>query len=260
MTTRALLSILAIATALTLTERAEAQIVNTQPLVAGVSDDGFDGELRASVDWRTGNIELFRAIGSFLVRYREGPHTFIWSNRGDWGTQGGNVFIASLFTHFRYQARFSELITWEVYGQASTSRFQRLTLRILGGTGPRWNVLSGDKGHLHIGTAYMAEQEQLRVGDFPDSGRKTLSHRLSVYFSGRLVLSPILTLVHTTFVQPRLDAFFSNARVFSDTNLSAKLTDELALTIGALIAYSSHPAVGVAKLDTTFTFGLAWGF
>ncbi|TNF28690.1 MAG: DUF481 domain-containing protein [Deltaproteobacteria bacterium] len=239
---------------------ARAQIVNTQPLLSKVGGEGFVGELGGSVDWRTGNVELLRLIGSLLMLYKTGDHTVIWSSSGDYGTKSGDEFIARVFSHVRYQYGVSDLVTWEVFGQASSAKFRRLTLRALIGTGPRWDVVREDDGTLSLGTAYMFEHEVLNDSDFADSGRTDDNHRLSVYVTGRLAVDDRLTVIHTTYLQPRVDAFTSDLRVYSITNLAISVAKELALTLGFELGYDSEPPVGVDDLDTTLTFGISWGF
>lgn len=238
----------------------QAQIVNTQPLLSKVGGEGFAGELGASVDWRTGNVELLRLIGSLLMLYRSGDHTLIWSSSGDYGTRGGEAFIERVFSHLRYQYRVSDLVTWEVFTQVSTARFKRLTLRTLVGTGPRWDVVREDDGTLSIGTAYMFEHETLNHSTFADSDQVDDNHRLSLYVTGRVALDDRLTLTHTTYYQPRLDAFAADFRLYSITNLSISLVKQLALTLGFELGYDSEPPTDVAELDTTLTFGISWGF
>lgn len=238
----------------------QAQIVNTQPLLSKVGGEGFAGELGASIDWRTGNVELLRLIGSLLMLYRSGDHTLIWSSSGDYGTRADAAFIERVFSHLRYQLRASDLVTWEVFVQVSTARFKRLTLRTLVGTGPRWDVVREDSGTLSIGTAYMFEHETLNHSTFADSDRVDDNHRLSLYVTGRVALDDRLTLTHTTYYQPRLDAFAADFRLYSITNLSISLVKQLALTLGFELGYDSEPPTDVAELDTTLTFGISWGF
>jgi putative salt-induced outer membrane protein YdiY len=238
----------------------QAQIVNTQPLMSKVGGEGFAGELGASIDWRTGNVELLRLIGSLLMLYHSGDHTLIWSSSGDYGTRGGDAFIQRVFSHLRYQLRVSDLVTWEVFSQVSTARFKRLTLRTLVGTGPRWDVVREDEGTVSIGTAYMFEHETLNHSSFADSGRVEDNHRLSLYVTGRVALDDRLTLTHTTYYQPRLDAMAADFRLYSITNLAISLVKELALTVGLELGYDSEPPADVAELDTTLTFGISWGF
>ncbi len=239
---------------------AAAQIVNTQPLLSKLSGEGFAGELRGSLDWRTGNIELVRVKSTLLARFRHGDQTLISSSKLDIGLSGGKEFVSQVFSHLRYQLALSDLVTWEVFGQVSTAKFKRLTVRELAGTGPRWHLYTGAAGALSLGTAYMFEHERLNDGDFADSGRADHNHRLSLYLAARWAPSKRVTFIHTTFCQPRIDALSEDVRVYSDTTLALKLDDGLAFTVGFLLAYDSGPPVGVDDLDTDLDLGLAFTF
>jgi len=237
-----------------------AQIVNTQPLLGKVQADGLNGEVGASLDWRTGNVALLRVIGSALFTYRTGEHTLIWSSKGDYGESGGDPFISQVFSHLRYQARLGEVLTWEVFGQVSSARFKRLRFRGLVGTGPRVALVEGEAGGVSVGVAYMFEHESLNTSDYPASGRTDAHHRLSAYVTGRVSLAEQLSLVHTTYLQPRFDAFADDVRVSSETDLVVSLAKRLAITLGFDLAYDAEPPAGVDSLDTALTVGLSWGF
>lgn len=250
---------LVLAAVLASTAPAAAQIVNTQPLLSKVGD-GASGELRISLDWRTGNTRLFRSIASALFTYTDGDDTLISSSKLDFGRAGDADFVSQLFTHLRYQRVFSDLLTWEVFGQVSTAKTKRLDLRALAGTGPRFALVPGPAVSAHLGVAYMFEHELVQDDGQADAGVRENNHRASAYLTGRFSVAPTITLTHTTFVQPRLDAFFDDLRVLSITDIAFNVVDRLALTIGFEIAWDSDPPDAVEELDTTLLFGLAWGF
>ena len=111
--TRTLLTVAAALTALTVAgAAASAQIVNTQPLLSKAAGEGLSAELRATIDWRTGNTDLFRAKGTLLAFYRHGDHKLISSSKIDLGSVGGAEFVAKVFSHLRYQLELSERVTW----------------------------------------------------------------------------------------------------------------------------------------------------
>lgn len=260
MTVRVMMVMLTLLTLATAGPDAHAQIVNTQPLLAKATDSGFAGELRGAIDWRTGNIDLFRVESSLLLAFREGDHTVLSSSAIDYGIRSDTTYIDSLFSHLRYQLYLGEVVTWEAFGQLARNPFKRLSLRALAGTGPRWSLLPGPNVSLAIGTAYMYEVEKLRDGVGADAGREDHNHRLSVYVSGSFVLAPLITMTHTTYYQPRLDAFLDDVRIFSDTSLAFSLIETIALTLSLELSWDSAPPSGVESLDTTTTFGVVWAF
>ncbi len=239
-----------------LSQRAEAQIVNVQPLLKS-PEPGFRGALGGSLTWKTGNVDLLLTKGTVFVRYLRGAHLLLSSSRGELGLKSGDDFLERLFSHLRWQWRFVDAVTWETYGQVASDRFKRLRLRALAGTGPRFQLLDGEAGSLAVAVSYMFEHEQLGASDAADSERVEDNHRLSMYLTGEVKLDDRLSVLHTTYVQPRLDAPLDDVRVLSETTLRVKLTERLGLGVGVVFAYDSAPPMDVKLLDTATDVSLS---
>jgi hypothetical protein len=237
-----------------------AQIVNTQPLIARAGTAGLSGELRLNFDWRTGNTDLLRVIGSKLLFYRHHPHTLIWSSRIDYGRADGSDFESQLFSHLRYQHAFSQLFTWEVFLQASTAKIKRLELRALAGTGPRLRLSGSEKQFLALGLSYMFEHERTEQDTLPQAGTRTSHHRLSSYLTARLALAANIICNQTIFFQPRLDAFTGDFRILSISDLAIPLSKRFSLTCSFELAWDKDPPATVKKVDTMLTLGAGWSF
>ena len=220
----------------------QAQIVNVQPLMSGGEDDhGFKGEIGGSLTLQTGNVDIIIANASALFSYQTGAHKLISSSTLELGTNDGETFMESLFTHLRHQANITGWLTWETYGQVATNRFRRLSLRGLAGTGPRFGLIEGPAVSFALAASYMFEREMLSESEYSDSGAAYNSHRLSLYLTGKFILNPLLSAVHTTYYQPLLTDPL-DFRVSSDTSLNVKLTDSVALSVGFSLSYDSRPA------------------
>ncbi|MCA9515551.1 MAG: DUF481 domain-containing protein [Myxococcales bacterium] len=243
------------------TPAARAQIVNTQPLLSAISEDGLTGELRGALDWRTGNIDLLRLSGGLLMLYRAQPHTIISSSEIDFGRKSGEDFLFKVFSHLRYQLWLTDAVTWEVYGQLTHDQFKRLSLRALVGTGPRFTLVPGPLVSLYAGVSYMYEHERYSEdAALPDSGATEDNHRASVYLTGRFQLDDFITFADTVYYQPRLDAFGDDYRILNETQLALKFARNLAMSFTVAIAYDSSPPSTVETLDTTTLVSLTWGF
>ena len=239
---------------------ASAQIVNVQPLMSsGEEVDGFQGEVSASLTLQTGNVDLLLGTGSALFTYRMGAHKLISSSTAELGVNGGDTFTEHVFTHLRHQVTILDWLTWETYGQIATDRFRRMSLRGLAGTGPRFSIIDGPAVAFALAASYMFEREMLGESEFSDSEAAYNNHRLSLYLTGKFVLSPLLGFVHTTYYQPLVTDPL-DFRVSSETSLNVKLTDSLGLSVGFVLTYDSRPPEEVHDLDTatrakvTYTF------
>ena len=242
----------------TLSAPAAAQIVNVQPLLSDEDGDGFKLEVNGSMTWKTGNVDLFLGKASLLMTYREGIHKLISSSKAEVGLKGGDEFLERVFTHVRYQIFAYEWLTWETYTQAATDRFRRVALRALVGTGPRFELITGPAVVAAVGVSYMFEREVLGSGDQADSGAANNNHRASLFVTGRFTLDPMLSLVHTTYLQPRLDNPIGDVRLASDTSLVVKFNDHLGLSVGFSVTYDSAPPIGVHDVDTATNVGLTF--
>lgn len=237
---------------------ASAQIVNVQPLVEK-GGEGFSGQASGSLTWRTGNVDLLLAKGELLLLYQLGVHKLISSSKAEIGIKSGDEFLERIFSHLRHQAILGWGFTWETYAQVATDRFKRLALRALAGTGPRYDIVEGPAVGLAVGLSYMFEREVLNETSFADSGRADNNHRLSTYLTGKFVLDPLITLIHTTYFQPGLSEDF-DFRVSSETDLAFKLNTWLSLTVGFDVAYDSSPPIDVDALDTSTSVALGVTF
>ena len=101
-----------------------------------------------------------------------------------------------------------------------------------------------------LGVSYMFEHEKLGESTFSDSHRSDNNHRVSLYYTGSFAVSPLLSLVNTTYYQPRLDAFVDDYRLSTEVSLVVKLSKKLALKVAFNAFYDSEPPEGVKGLDT----------
>lgn len=244
--------ILAIATcfgALTLFSAASsAQIVNVQPVLNGASDEGFAGEFGGSVDYKSGNVNLLLAQGTFLAAYKTGDHRFISSSKGEVGFKDDNQFMERVFSHLRWQMSVNAWLTWETFGQVATDEFKSLQVRGLAGTGPRFELVTGPAVSAAFGVLYMFEHEVLSTSE--DGVTLTSNdHRISAYITGKFAVSPLLSLGNTTYFQPNLSAFADDFRLSSETSLNVALSAKLALSIAFTAAYDHAPPTDIESLD-----------
>ncbi len=242
--------------------RAEAQIVNVQSLLLKENDRGFSFGFSGKGTWNAGNTSYLLFEGSALSRYLAQKHALLFSASGAYGTSQEKVFTTKVFEHLRYRYQFNKWVGTEIFLQHEYNPFNRLSLRALGGIGPRFHVVLGEIFHLYLGTAYMFEINQFSENDedthYKDAGMMVSWHRWSSYITLHLLLNSFLELIHTTYVQPNL-LDFSNYRMLFDTMLAIKANRWLKLTISHHYALqsSSAAAEGVKTEDSSFLVGIA---
>jgi hypothetical protein len=228
---------------------AQAQIVNVQPLVAKVDREGPSGDLDASADWRSGNTDLLLLSGSVSGRYRAGRHLAFAFARGEYGVADGDRFASSHLEHLRYRVGLVEPLELEAFAQHDRDEFRRLSLRVVGGAGPRLHFMRWAPMDAAIGAAYLLEYEELDpTGDEPDAGETQLNHRLSLYLTMAIRFSDWLRLGYTLYVQPRFDDF-EDVRVLSETELLISANKHLSFKLSLGVAADTEPPIGVRLVD-----------
>lgn len=239
------------------TGQARAQIVNVQPLLTPMGEEGFKGQFDASFVLRTGNVQLLLFNSGLLMRYQTGWHRFISSTSGGLGYKGGteeeDKFIQNVFEHLRWQWSLSELITLEAFGQVAHDDIKTIELRGLGGAGIRFEFLPGPAVIAAMGIAYMFEYEnyKTRTGyiEAPDEN----AHRASLYLTGKFSVEPLLTLYGTLYYQPRLTEFVDDWRIAGDVGIAVKMNDTLSINITFSLAYDAAPPYTEDNVDPTAT-------
>lgn len=147
----------------------------------------------------------------------------------------------------------------EVFAQVEHDRFRRLTFRKLLGTGPRFALMQGEPLAAYLGTAYMLESETLDVQAGSGDDSAPLAHRSSSYLSLLAQPDDRVTLVSTTYFQPRFDEP-SDYRVLSVTAAKFAISKLLTAGLTFTLRYDSEPPTGVQRTDAELnnTLGLVF--
>jgi hypothetical protein len=234
---------------------ARAQIVNVQPLLAGVDHDGPSGALEASADGRSGNTRLTLLSAALIARYKSGPNVAFLLAKGDYGVQKGDRFIDRDLEHLRYRRALVAPLEVEVFTQHERDAFRRVALRALVGAGPRLHFVVSpiDAG---LGVAYLGEYQELKNDTLADAGATSFEHRMSTYGTFFVRTSDTIKLGQTLYWQPRFDRF-SDFRLLSETELVGSFTSHISVKVTLSMAYDSAPPLGVQSFDASRKVSLA---
>lgn len=167
----------------------------------------------------------------------------------------GNKFANSGISHLRYNYKVFPRITWEVFAQAQYNKVSKIDFRGLLGTGPRFKLSTSERFNFYLGTLVMYEQEEL------DDGVTPLQRdvRGSAYFSFSLYPTKNITIISTTYYQPRLDSF-DDYRVSSQSSLLIKMFEDFAFKTTYTFIFDQFPAVGIPNSQYNFSSGIAYMF
>lgn len=233
---------------------AAAQI-NTEAMRVGDPEEGFSGNVGASLDLKRGAVAYLELKGSTQNIYHYGVHTWLLSGNAGYGKTEGEKFAQRFFTHFRWTAMWHPRIGSELFTQVEYDEFLRQRLRSLLGSGPRVLVIDDETFQAFWGVAYMLEREILDIPPDNPHPQRGYYHRISSYLSLKWQPTENVNIVQTIYVQPRIDAF-SDLRMLEQADLVVKLFDALSLKTSLTVLYDGRPPAGVVKTNLYLTQGV----
>jgi len=230
-----------------------AQILNVESLRKVTDTSGWSGSANLNLALKR-NVNDFVTLGSDIhIQYKMNKHLVLLKNDVAFQKIEGEDFDNSLVSHLRYNYRFHPRIAWEAFVQGQYNKVNLIKFRGLTGTGPRFKLTNSEKYKLYLNTLAMFEYEEVDDGITPF--QRTL--RGSTYFSFSFYPSDRVSLVSTTYYQPRFKEF-SDYRISSESSLLVEIFKNFALETTYLFVYDAVPAIGIPKsqynLSTGFTF------
>ncbi len=151
----------------------------------------------------------------------------------------GKELLNNTYLHLRYNRKLTKRIIWEAFTQVQSNKHRGYELRWLLGTGPRFRIHSTEKLALNSGVLYMYEYEV-------ENNREAFlhEHRISSYLSFELELAEKLSLIHTSYYQPKIN-FFKDYRIQTQTNLKFKFTKKISFLLTYNLLYDEYPPKNV---------------
>lgn len=257
-----------------LTLSLSAQVVNTEKLRLKNTDKSFAGDIDFTLGLsqnKAGQTLRFNGFTRFdIIRPQThwlfiGGYGFSQFKKADKSGDVPTKFNNNGFTHLRFGQQISPVLTWEVFAQGQFDEVQEVEARILNGTGPRFKILKTDTSHLFLGTLYMYEYEKNNVAVTDDTGETTQNlhiernHRLSAYISGAVTIKGYLSINHVTYYQPKLNEW-SDFRISSETTVTIKLTNRVALKTYFQLVFDEKPPTTVPQTMFNLSNGLSVSF
>lgn len=236
-----------------------AQIVNIEAKRKLINADttGWFGSTDLGFNFNENGRTILTLTANATVEYLDGDNRWLALTNYRVVRADEQDFVNQGFQHLRYNRYWTEKVTWEAFGQAQYD--ERLTLKFRGllGTGPRFQLINGKRGDLHLGTLYMFQYEELT-----ENNTIYRDHRLSSYLSYRLNLGRNLTLSGTSYYQPLLTDL-RIARLSSQTTLLFKITEKLSFNSAFNISLDSRLSEAVEDVPIaiySLMNGLKWVF
>lgn len=235
-------------------------IVNIENMRVGAPEPGYSGHIDLAVSGDSGNTETTEAsLGGRLQHHRDQTTNFAILSY-EYGETNDRRNTNATFLHARHIVQYRPTRAWEAYLQAEQDEFTRLSFRGLAGGGLRFTLMEEDDRiglYLGAGAYYTRETLEQRAG-LSDDGTDEYG-RASFYLSYQHKLNPQVSLMSTTYYQPRLDDG-EDFRALEQASLRVKMNDRLSLKLSVDISHDSRPPQAVEKTDVSYFTGLSYSF
>lgn len=235
--------------------QATSQILNAESLRKVTDTSGFTGSASLDFSIKKDLNEYFGFRSNVHLQYKMNRHLVLLKNDIEFQKIEGNKFANSGISHLRYNYKVFPKITWEVFTQAQYNKVSKINFRGLLGTGPRFKLSNSELYNFYLGTLVMYEQEELDDGVTPIQR----DIRGSAYFSFSLYPVKNITIISTTYYQPKLSSF-EDYRISSQSSLLIKMFENFAFKTTYTFIYDEFPAIGIPQSQYNFSSGVSYSF
>ncbi|MBT0607431.1 DUF481 domain-containing protein [Aequorivita echinoideorum] len=229
--------------------------MNAESLRKVTDTSGFSGSASFNFSVKRNANDYLGLSNGIHLQYKMDRHLVILKNDIEFQKVEGNNFENSGIQHLRYNYKFHPRIAWEAFAQAQYNKVSKINFRGLLGTGPRFKLTTLDRYRFYLGTLIMYEQEELD----DDVRAVTRGFRGSAYFSFSIYPTETISVVSTTYYQPRLRDF-EDYRISSQTSLLIEMFKNFAFKTSYTFTYNQFPAVGIPNSQYDLTSGVVYSF
>ncbi|WP_299335961.1 DUF481 domain-containing protein [uncultured Psychroserpens sp.] len=234
-----------------------AQVVNIETLRKSTDSAKWSGSVSLDISLIKNTNDIFRIANKAHVQYNDKTNLWLFVNDLNFQKVEGNSLVNRGTQHLRYNRKVSDRIKWEAFGQAQYDAISEIDFRGLLGTGPRFKLSENDNYKFYLGTLVMYEYE--RASDVI-SDRIQKDIRGSAYLSFSMYPTETISIISTSYYQPKIDAF-SDYRLSSNTSLLFEIFKDLAFKTNFNYFYDAFPvSSSIPKTQFELTNGLLYTF
>ena len=229
------------------------QIVNIEDKRSTFTDSiGWHETGDLSGQWKKNKQEIFNIKAGFQVEFQYKKRILMSISRVNFARVGDDNFINEGFQHLRYTRLINKRLGFEAFGQAQYNEQLSLKLRILFGSGMRFNICQ-EKSKCNLGLSLMYEYDE-ETDDITNR-----DFRLNSYFSAAIPFSDKVKLYSTSYYQPLINNF-NDFRLSSQSKLVMTITKKLSATITFSILYDSRAPENSPELSEDLYGGIRYKF
>ncbi len=191
--------------------------------------------------------------------HKKNKHAIIIIAQNNFLRINENPFLNTGFAHVRGHFNRMDKRSFEIFSQYSYDNFRQLNPRILLGSNLRYRAVQSDRVTLSFGLGPMLEYERWTNPE-TDEFVEVDFVKLNSYFVLRLVLSDNFEYNGSTYFQSGYDGSIDRLRnrVAHTSNLIARVTGRLSLTVSFDMNYEDRPIVPITPFIFSIRNGLQY--
>ncbi|MBL7764739.1 MAG: DUF481 domain-containing protein [Chitinophagaceae bacterium] len=176
------------------------------------------------------------------LQFKTKKHLYLLKTSAILSRVNGQDISNAAFIHLRHNVKLNRWMRFEQFAQLQNNPINKVTLRGLLGGGPRFKLLQRKQMALYTAPLIMYEYEK---SIFPGQQlHEEHNLRWSAYLTTTIVFFQKLTLVHTTYYQPRVSRM-KDYRINSETKIKLAITRHLSFEPGLRYMYDADPVPGI---------------
>lgn len=232
-----------------------SQIINVENLRRVTDTVGWSGNVRLNLHLIKNANTIFGISNRIRVQYKTKNHLWLFINDIDFREANSTKLVSKNSQHFRHNYRFYNRFALESFIQSQQNEIAAIRFRGLIGSGIRYKLTPSEKYKLYLGSLVMYEYEN-EISNIEQTHK---DWRSSSYFSMSLFPKKNISLVSTTYFQPRLNQF-TDFRISSQTTLALRIVKNLSFSTTFTYQYDEFPVVGIPKEQYRLTNGIVYSF
>ncbi|MFD2915350.1 DUF481 domain-containing protein [Psychroserpens luteus] len=237
-----------------------SQVINVETLRKPSDSAKWTGSASLDVSLIKNKNTIFRIANKAHLQYNDKTNLWLFVNDLKFEKIEDNSLVNRGTQHLRYNRKITERVKWEAFAQAQYDAISQIDFRGLIGTGPRLKLTKSDNYRFYLGTLIMYEYEKASNADDVIINRTQNDVRGSAYLSFSLYPTETISIISTSYYQPKLDAF-SDYRFSSNTSLLFEIFENLAFKTNFNYFYDKVPvSSSIPKTQFELTNGLVYSF
>lgn len=236
---------------------ATSQVVNIETLRKPSDSTKWSGSVSLDISLTKNVNDLFQITNKAYIQYNDKTNLWLFVNDLNFQKAEGFDLVNRGTQHLRYNRKINKTLTWEVFGQAQYDAISQISFRGLAGTGPRFKLNPNKKYRFYVGTLVMFEYEKA-TDIVVDRVQEDI--RGSIYLSFSLYPTDKISIISTSYYQPKFEAF-KDYRISSNTSLLFEIYKDLAFKTTFNYFFDAFPvSTNIPKTQYELTNGLLYTF